>query len=151
MKHLSLLAICGIAAVSAPALTSISFADDHNTQAASETAEHKAVYTEVDATALQELINNGGALILDARSDDEFAEGRIPGAIQLRPDNATPEKLAELAPQKDTVMVFYCGSVQCPASAKAAHKAAEAGYTKLYKYPGGMADWNEQGLPVEQG
>lgn len=108
-----------------------------------------ATLDEITAADLQVLIDTTpGLVIVDARTAEEYAEGHIPGAIQMRPDDVTAEKLAALAPAKDTAMAFYCGNVQCPASGKAAHKAAESGYTKLYKYAGGIEDWKAQGLPV---
>lgn len=108
-----------------------------------------ATLDEVNAAELQVLIDTiPGVVIVDARSAEKYAEGHIPGAVHLRPDDATAEKLAELAAEKDMPIVFYCGNKQCPASGKAAHKAAEQGYTKLYKYTDGIEDWQAKGLPV---
>lgn len=108
-----------------------------------------ATLDEVSAAELQVLIDtNPELVIIDARAPEQFAQGHIPNAIQMRPDDLTTEKLAALAPSKETALVFYCGNRQCPASGKAAHKAAEEGYTTLYKYTDGIEDWQAKGLPV---
>lgn len=107
---------------------------------------------EVTAAELQVLIDTTqGLVIVDARDAASYAESHIPGAVQLRPVDATEEKLAELIPSKDTPIVFYCTNTQCAASGKAAHKAAEYGYSRLYKYTGGIEDWQAKGLPVVSG
>lgn len=87
-------------------------------------------------------------VIIDSRKAGEYAQGHIPKAIMLRADEATEERLTALAASKQTPMIFYCGSKQCPASGHTAYKAAKAGYTRLYKYSGGIADWKSKGLPV---
>lgn len=108
-----------------------------------------ATLDEVSAAELQTLIDTAPNLVvIDARSAENFAQGHIPGAVLLRPDDVTAEKMAALAPAKDTPLAFYCGNRECPASGKAAHKAAEQGYTRLYKYTDGIEDWQAKGLPV---
>ncbi len=103
----------------------------------------------VSAKELQNLINTHDDLvIIDSRAPSAYAQGHIPAAVRLVASDATRERLAAFAPAKETPIVFYCGSRQCPASAKTAHKAATAGYTNLYKYADGMADWQSKGLPV---
>jgi rhodanese-related sulfurtransferase len=108
-----------------------------------------AALKEISAEELQVLIDtNPELVIIDARRPHEFAQGHIPGAVAVTPGEASPERLTALAPSKETPMVFYCGSVECPASGKAAYKAAEQGYAHLYKYTAGIADWKAKGLPV---
>lgn len=105
--------------------------------------------TEISAEDLQVLIDTNPDLVLiDARRASDYAQGHIPGAVAVTPGEATPERLAALAPNKDTPIVFYCGNHQCPASGKAAYKAAQQGYKRLYKYTEGIEDWRAKGLPV---
>lgn len=105
----------------------------------------------VDAEQLHGMMEgNKQLIVIDSRSDADFATGHIPTAVSLRASEATPERLAKLIPTKDTPVVFYCGNIMCPASGKTAHKAAEAGYTNIYKYAAGMEDWQSKGLPVVQ-
>lgn len=155
MKQFTLLAALAVAVIGASAVAGAVRANEiadkaqQTVEANSEEKSAVAALTEISAEDLQVLIDTTPNLvIIDARRDDTFAQGHIPGAIALTPANATADRLTALAPLKDTPMVFYCGSVKCPASGKAAHKAAEYGYTKLYKYTAGITDWKEKGMPV---
>ena len=156
MKQLTLLAALAATVIGASAAAGAVRANEMAEKAAASvqtvpTASEVSVSTldEVTAAELQVLIDTTPALVLiDARDTEYYAKGHIPGAVQLRPNDATAEKLAELAPTKETPMAFYCMNKQCPASGKAAHKAAEHGYTKLYKYADGIEDWQSKGLPV---
>jgi hypothetical protein len=52
-----------------------------------------------------------GALILDARSADKFAEGHIAGAINLPLTDFTAEALAEaIGPDRDRPILIYCNN-----------------------------------------
>ena len=106
-------------------------------------------YTEIDAKALQELrANTENLVVIDSRGGKYFDGTMIEGAVNLSAQDTTAESLASIVPTKDTPIVFYCTNTSCPASMKSAFKAREAGYTVLYKYPGGIEDWVSKGLPT---
>ena len=92
--------------------------------------------------------DNKELVIIDSRGSDWFDGVMIEGATQLSTEDTNTETLAKLAPKKDQAIVFYCTNVNCPASAKAAHKAADIGYTNLFKYPEGIEGWKKLGLPT---
>ncbi|MCH2547284.1 MAG: rhodanese-like domain-containing protein [Alphaproteobacteria bacterium] len=172
MKQFALLAILAASIIGASAIAGAVRANEIAVKAAdnvheSHSEEHGTATTHMDAEAqveaqyeavelneitaedLQILIDTSPELvIIDARRGDSFAEGHIPGAVALTADNATAEAVAAIAPKKTMPMVFYCGNVKCPASAKVAHKVADMGYNKLYKYSGGIDDWKAKGLPL---
>lgn len=107
------------------------------------------IYTEINADQLVEMQKNtDGLIVIDSRGGKWFDNRLIEGAIHLSADKTDAEHLAKIAPAKDTPIAFYCSSVECPASKAAAHQAHDAGYTNLYKYPGGLKDWEEKGLPI---
>lgn len=56
---------------------------------------------------LEEYYNNPGALLLDVREADEYAEGHIPGAKNVRLQ-ALRDVLEEIDP--DTPLYVYCQS-----------------------------------------
>lgn len=87
-------------------------------------------------------------VIIDARGSDWFDGVMIEGATQLATSDTNAESLAKLAPKKDQAIVFYCTDENCPASVKSNLKAAELGYTNLYEYKGGIADWKKHGYPT---
>jgi phage shock protein E len=52
-----------------------------------------------------------GALILDARSADKFAEGHIAGAVNLPLTDFTAEALADaIGPNRDRPILIYCNN-----------------------------------------
>lgn len=54
-----------------------------------------------------------------------------------------------LGPQKDKMIVVYCGFVKCGRSHNGAMWAVKLGYTNVYRCLGGIRGWNEAGYPVE--
>jgi thiosulfate/3-mercaptopyruvate sulfurtransferase len=155
MKPFYILALLGCAVIGASTITGVVRANEmaeetvEQVQADASTQADAPMYQEISAEELQVLIDTRKELVIvDARLESEFSQGHIPGAVALRPADATPERLAQLTDDKGAPMVFYCGNVECTASAKAAHRAAEEGYSQLYKYPGGIEDWKAKGMPV---
>jgi rhodanese-related sulfurtransferase len=103
----------------------------------------------VNAREIFELVaKTPNMVILDNRKPEDFAAGRIEGAIRLLDTDVTPESLAKHVPTKDTPVLFYCNGVKCGRAAKATEKAVQLGYTKLYYYALGMDEWNAQRLPL---
>ena len=52
---------------------------------------------------------------------------------------------------KNAEIVVYCAKTECPASEQAAEKLAEAGYTRVYDFTGGMQEWKDSGHNVAAG
>jgi len=85
-------------------------------------------------------------LVLDVRSDSEYAEGHVPGARHI-PFLDVDERHAELGVAKDEPIVVYCA--HGPRAAWAARSLRDAGYTDVVYLEGHMTSWEEAGLPVE--
>lgn len=108
-------------------------------------------YVEVSAEELQALqAADKNVVVIDSRGGKYFDGTVIKGAKQLATDDTNEKTLAKLAPNKSDVIVFYCTNHDCPASAKAAAKAKELGYTNIKKYAAGIDDWVKKGLPTEK-
>jgi rhodanese-related sulfurtransferase len=93
-------------------------------------------------------------LFIDARDQDNYQEGHIPGAYEFFPYQ--PEKyLAEVLPlcQVAAQIVVYCAGGECEDSESAALDLQQAGIPgdKLFVYGGGITDWKAAGLAVEHG
>ena len=84
--------------------------------------------------------------VIDMNSAARYAAGHVPGARHGRPDLAKA-----LPPNKDAMVVLYCGSSRCGASRKAAQRAHALGYTNLFVMPEGIAGWLQLGLPTTSG
>ena len=76
-------------------------------------------------------------VILDVRTEEEFAQGHIPGAI-LIPDYEIREEAESSLPDKDALILVYCRSGR--RSKNAAQILAELGYTNSREF-GGILDW----------
>ena len=76
-------------------------------------------------------------IILDVRTEEEFAEGHIPGAV-LIPDYEIGERAREMLPDKEQLIFVYCRSGN--RSEKASAALAEMGYTNVKEF-GGIIDW----------
>ena len=96
----------------------------------------------------------GLILFVDARDDENYQAGHIPGAWEF--DHYHPEKyLADVmaAAQSAEQVVVYCHGGDCDDSIFAAMNLREAGVpsTKLSVYAGGFTAWTASHLPVELG
>ena len=76
-------------------------------------------------------------IILDVRRPDEFAEGHIPGAINVPNESIGTAEIPEL-PDKDQLIMVYCRSGR--RSKEASEKLVKLGYTNIVEF-GGILDW----------
>ncbi len=97
-------------------------------------------------------------LIIDTMPfEASYKKNHIPGAVQFEfpvPEmtlmddvmKANFEKL--LGPDKDKVIVFYCGFTKCTRSHNGAMWAVRLGYKNVFRQPGGIKAWVEAKFPV---
>lgn len=79
------------------------------------------------------------------RTEEEFAEGHIEGAMIIdQKESDFVEKVKAQIP-KDKIIAIYCRSGR--RSANAAERLATLGY-KSVNLKGGIIEWREAGLPV---
>lgn len=96
-------------------------------------------YTQINMDIAKSIFEvPGDYIILDVRREDEFAEGHIPGAINVANEVIGDAEIAELPDKKQTIYV-YCRSGN--RSKQAADKLVELGYTNIIEC-GGILDWN---------
>ena len=77
-------------------------------------------------------------IILDVRRPDEYAEGHIPGAINVPNEEIGTAEIAKL-PNKSQLILVYCRSGR--RSKEAAAKLVNLGYTNIVEF-GGILDWH---------
>ncbi len=90
------------------------------------------------AQAKAALAKDSAIVLLDVRTESEFAEGRIPGAKLLPYDEITAESAAEAIPTKSTEVIVYCRSGR--RSAIAVKTLIGLGYERVRDL-GGIASW----------
>ena len=83
--------------------------------------------------------------VLDVRTPAEYAEGHVPGAVNV-PHDQIASRLAEVPKDKDVVL--YCRSGR--RAALAADVLTAHGYTRLSHLEGDMQAWVEKGRTVEK-
>ena len=96
----------------------------------------------------------GTIAFIDARDEQHYREGHIPGACEFDP--YYPEKyFATVLPvcQAAEQIVVYCNGGDCDDSESAAILLRDVGIAtrKLFIYTGGIPEWTTNGLPVEIG
>jgi 3-mercaptopyruvate sulfurtransferase SseA len=77
-------------------------------------------------------------------SEHAYRSKHIPGSLYFE---TVDEALAALEPAEE--IVVYCADVHCAASVYAYRFLEQAGYTRVRRYAGGVADWEEAGYPLD--
>lgn len=85
--------------------------------------------------------------IYDNNGDERFAKGHVPGAVHLAKDAVRAEALP---PNKEAMLVFYCGGPRCMACHEAAQTAIALGYSNVWIMPDGISGWEAASLPTEK-
>ena len=76
-------------------------------------------------------------VILDVRTQEEYDQGHIPGAVVI-PHTEIAARAEEELPRKEQMLLVYCRSGN--RSKQAARALAELGYTDIREF-GGIMDW----------
>ena len=87
--------------------------------------------------AVKMMESESGYIILDVRRPDEYAEGHIPGAINVANESIGTAEIPEL-PDKSQMILVYCRSGR--RSKEASEKLVKLGYTNIVEF-GGIRDW----------
>ena len=88
-----------------------------------------------DAAAMME--SEKDYILLDVRTQQEYAAGHIPGAMLIPNETIGDQEIAQL-PDKDQLIMVYCRSGN--RSQQAASKLAKLGYTNVVEI-GGIGSW----------
>jgi thiosulfate/3-mercaptopyruvate sulfurtransferase len=138
----------------------------------------KELETEKVAVTFQKEVSRGGYKIvstpelkgwIDQKKDmllidtmpfaDSYKKQHIPGAVNFvlpipemtQMDDNTKAALEKLlGPNKDRLVVFYCGFTKCTRSHNGSMWAVKLGYKNVYRHPGGIKAWAEADYPVEK-
>ena len=98
----------------------------------------KTEYRKISAEEAKQILDtNAQAILVDVRTEAEFKEQHISGAILL-PVAEIENKAAEILPDKDATILVYCRSGV--RSKTAANQLISMGYTHVYDM-GGIINW----------
>lgn len=105
------------------------------TQPATDSATGYQKITAEQAVSMME--DEPSHILLDVRTEDEFKEQRIDGAV-LIPDSELKDRAGTELPDKNALIFVYCRSGR--RSAGAVREMIDMGYTNTYDI-GGINDW----------
>ena len=105
----------------------------------------KPKHKEITAARLAELIDKGEALVVDVREVNEFADGHIPGAVNMPLSTFQASKLPKA--EGKTIILNCLGGKRSGMALDKCSVAQEAVDTHL---AGGFGAWASAGLPVER-
>jgi rhodanese-related sulfurtransferase len=125
-------------ALSASLLSACCACDTNHESADAHPGDSDAVYQTISADRAKALMDSGESyILLDVRTDEEFADKHIDGAV-LIPDYEIKSRAESELPDKGAAILVYCRSGR--RSAGAARELADMGYTNVYDF-GGIIDW----------
>ena len=97
-----------------------------------------ATYEQIDGAKAKALMDSESRyIIIDARTQEEYDEGHIPGAI-LIPEYEIADRAEKELPDKNQLILVYCRSGR--RSKIAAEELVKLGYTNIKEF-GGIIDW----------
>ena len=97
-----------------------------------------AVYVNITAEEAKRIMDSEeGYIILDVRTQEEYDEGHIPGAIVISHEEIA-KKAEEVLTDKEQLILVYCRSGR--RSKLAVEALVELGYTNIKEF-GGIIDW----------
>ena len=96
--------------------------------------------------SLSAAVKRSNAVVLDIRTEADFAKGHITGAKHLPLADIEKQQLAGLEKQKDAPIIVVC---QAGITAqKAAASLLKQGFSSVSVLQGGMGSWTGASLPV---
>ena len=97
-----------------------------------------ATYEQISGAEAKALMDSeNGYIIIDARTQSEYDEGHIPGAV-LIPEYEIADRAEKELPDKEQLILVYCRSGR--RSKIAAEELVKLGYTNVKEF-GGIIDW----------
>lgn len=87
-------------------------------------------------------------VLLDVRSPALYAQGHLPGAINLPHGKITGRRMAEWP--RDALFVVYCAGPHCNGANKGALRIAELG-RPVKEMIGGITGWLDEGFALASG
>ena len=97
-----------------------------------------ATYEQISSQQAKNLMDTeSDYIILDTRTEEEFAQSHIPNAV-LIPHYEIAQRAEKELPNKDQLILVYCRSGN--RSKQASQALADLGYTNVKEF-GGIIDW----------
>lgn len=84
-------------------------------------------------------------LVINVLDQEAYDDCHIAGSVHIDFDNveAYVQNMS-----KDTEIILYCSNYACSTSDFVGKKLQALGYTNVWAYEGGIAEWKQHGLPT---
>jgi histidine triad (HIT) family protein len=96
---------------------------------------------EIGYDAFVRLMSAGPFHLIDARGAEKFAEGHIPGAVNIYGGEAQSRIPDIIQSPRDRVILIYCDGGECELSHHVADVLKQFGFGPIFIYTGGWAEW----------
>ena len=108
---------------------------------------HESLQFETDCSDVASALASGEPdfVLLDVRGPALFAQGHVPGALNLPHGKIIASKLAAYPP--DTLFVTYCAGPHCNGAARGALRLAQLG-RPVKLMAGGITGWIDEGFEL---
>lgn len=93
---------------------------------------------------LKELLANEDCCVIMVMSQQHYRKAHIPGSQPVEDWVASHP-----SPDQDENIVVYCTNELSHASFQAFRMLESLGFAKVYRYAGGLEDWEAAGYPLE--
>lgn len=105
---------------------------------------------DISTAAMQQILKDGSAIVIDTRTVAEFDAGHLPGAKLVERTSSTHlDTVGKLTKgDKAAKLVLYCNGPFCGASRSLAAELVKAGYGNVARYQLGLPVWRALGGPV---
>ena len=108
---------------------------------------HKGVFMDLSPREFSEKMKANPGQLLDVRTEDEIAEGKIEGAVDM--DFYADDFSDQLSSLKtDQPVYVYCAAGR--RGGKAMRIMAELGFTEVYNLAGGIGAWMDEKMPIDK-
>jgi rhodanese-related sulfurtransferase len=96
------------------------------------------------------LFDKGDVVFVDARSQNHYGNGHIPGAVSL-PVGQFEERIESFLNRypPEQPIVTYCSGRTCEDSHELARFLSDVGFTDVQVFIDGFPGWEAQGYPIE--
>ena len=101
---------------------------------------------QVEHQAAVALINKQDAVVVDVRTQEEFAKGHIANAHHMPLTQIEQGNTTEIDKHKEKPVIVVCETGD--RADKAATKLVKAGFQQVYLLRGGLSQWRASNLPV---
>lgn len=100
----------------------------------------------VSPAELLPLVQDHRVTVIDVNSHQSWEKAHVPGALHFDPVAWTE---ADLPPDKQAILVFYCSNPMCRKAPSAARRAKAMGYANVRVLSAGITGWIAAKLPTE--